>query len=111
MNYNIDAYLDSDFAGMYGYELPNDPSCIKSCTGYLVNLSGCPVILVSRLQRKTALSTMEAEINALSQCCCDLFPIVDMVSEIGQVVGLPTDDKNKVHVSVHEDNAGALILA
>ena len=23
---NIDACQDSDFAGMYGYELPNDPS-------------------------------------------------------------------------------------
>ena len=108
---NIDAYPDSDFAGMYGYELPNDPSCTKSRTGYLVNLSGCPVTWVSRLQRETALSTMEAEVNALSQCCRDLFPIMDMVSEIGQVVGLPTDDKTKMHVSVHEDNAGALILA
>ena len=36
---------------------------------------------------------------------------MDMVSEIGQVVGLPTDDKTTMHVSVHKDNAGALILA
>ena len=108
---NIDACPDSGFGGMYGYELPNDPSCTKSRTGCLVNLSRFPVTLVSRLQRETVLSTMEADVNAMSQCCRDLFPIMDMVSEIGQVVGLPTNDKTKMHVSVREDNTGALILA
>ena len=54
---------------------------------------------------------MEAEVNALSQCCRDLFPITNVVYEIGQVVGLLTDDKTNMHVSVHEDNAGALIMA
>ena len=34
-----------------------------------------------------------------------------MVGEIGRVSGLPTEDITKMHVSVHEDNSGALILA
>ncbi len=29
----IDAYPDANFAGMYGYERHDDPSCVKSWTG------------------------------------------------------------------------------
>jgi hypothetical protein len=36
---------------------------------------------------------------------------VDIVAEIGKVVGLETEDLVSMHVSVHEDNAGALVLA
>ena len=107
----VDAYPDSDFAGLYGHEKPSDPTCSKSRTGFLISLSECPVLWISKLQRTTALSTMEAEINALAHCCRELFPVMDMVGEIGKVVGLPTKDMTKMHVSVHEDNSGALILA
>ena len=37
--------------------------------------------------------------------------MVDIVTELGKVVGLPTDDLVSMHVSIHEDNAGALVLA
>jgi hypothetical protein len=33
------------------------------------------------------------------------------VHELGVVVGLPTTDLTSMHVSIHEDNAGALVLA
>ena len=36
---------------------------------------------------------------------------MDLVVELGKAVGLPTDDLTTLHVSIHEDNAGALILA
>ena len=39
------------------------------------------------------------------------FLMMDMVGEIGSVVGLPTKDMTSMHVSVHEDNSDALILA
>ena len=107
----VDAFPDADFAGLYGYEKPTDPTCSKSRTGFLISLSDCPVLWISKLQRETALSTMEAEINALAHCCRELFPVMDMVGEIGKVAGLPTEDMTKMHVSVHEDNSGALILA
>ena len=61
--------------------------------------------------RETALSTTEAEVNALSLCCRELFPLMDMVGEVGTAVGMATKDMTSMHVSVHEDNAGALILA
>ena len=35
----------------------------------------------------------------------------DIVKEIGEVVGLETKRMSSMHVSVHEDNAGALVLA
>ena len=53
---------------------------------------------------------MEAEIVALAHSCRELFPIMDMVSSIGHVVGLEVGDTS-MNVSIHEDNAGALILA
>ena len=107
----IDAFLDDDFAGLYGYELNTDPVCAKSRTGFLITVSDCPMVWVSKLQTETALSTMEAKINALAHCCRELFPVMDIVEEIGKTVGLETKDTSSMHVSVHEDNAGALILA
>ena len=53
---------------------------------------------------------MEAEIVALGHSCRELFPIIDMVKQVGPLVGLDVGDSN-MNVSIHEDNAGALILA
>jgi hypothetical protein len=107
----VDAFPDADFAGLYGYEKITDPACAKSRTGFLITVSECPMVWVSKLQTETALSTMEAEIIALAHCCRELFPVIDIVKEIGDVVGLKTKDLVSMHVSIHEDNAGALVLA
>ena len=40
----LDNYPDANFAGMYGHELPTDPSCVKSRTGYVITFADCPVI-------------------------------------------------------------------
>ena len=77
----------------------------------MINLSYCPILWVSKLQRETALSTMESKINTLSHCCRELIPLMNMVQEIGGAVGMPTDDLTSMHVSVHKNNSGALILA
>ena len=60
----IDAYPDADFAD-------------------------CPVFWQSKLQTEMALSMMEAKIIALSACCRELFPIMDMVSSVTKSVQLP----------------------
>lgn len=106
----IDAYPDADFAGMYGYEKHDDPSCVKSRTGYVINVADCPVLWQSKLQTETALSTMEAEIVAMSHCARELIPIMQMVEFLGPAVSLPVD-VTSMHVCIHEDNAGALFLA
>ncbi len=99
----IDAYPDADFAGMYGYEKPTDPACAKICTGFVIVFSGVPVMWKSKLQTKTALSTMEAEVNALAACMRELIPIMDMVQSPAVSVGIPAGEVN-MRVSVHEDN-------
>ena len=40
----IDAYPDADFAGMYGHEKPVDPSCVKSCTGFVITFANVPIL-------------------------------------------------------------------
>ena len=106
----IDCYPDADFAGMYGHEDSSDPSCVKSRTGFVITVANCPVLWQSKLQTETALSTMEAKVIALAHCCQELFPIMDMVSLLGTKVGLPVSG-TAMNVSIHEDNAGALVLA
>ena len=54
---------------------------------------------------------MQAEVNALAHACRALFPIMDLVKEVGAIVGMPTEELTSMHVSIHEDNAGALSLA
>ena len=54
---------------------------------------------------------MEAEIIALAHCCRELFHVMDQVSELGAIVGLKTKDLTTMKVSIHKDNAGALVLA
>ena len=107
----VDCFPDADFSGLYGHENASDPVCAKSRTGFVINVANCPILWVSKLQTETALSTMEAEINALAHSCKELFPIVDLVSKLGTVAGLPTEGLASMHVSIHEDNAGALVLA
>ncbi len=106
----IDAYPDASFAGMYGYEHHDNPSGVKSWTGYVINVANCPVMWQSKLQMETALSTMEAEIVAISHCTRELIPIMQMVEFLGPAVGLPVDCTS-MHVCIHEYNMGALILA
>ena len=106
----LDYYPDADFEGMYGHELPTDPACVKIRTGFVITFADCPIFWASKLQTETSLSTMEAEINALAHSCRELFPIIDITISLGQSVGLPIGDTT-INVSIHEDNAGALILA
>ena len=106
----IDCYPDADFAGLYGYEKYDDPTCVKSRTGFVITINDAPLLAKSSLQKITALSTMEAEILALAHSCQELFPIIDMATFLGASVGLPVDPPS-MKVSIHEDNAGALVLA
>ena len=108
---NIDAYPDADFAGLYDYKDTNEPVCVRSCTGFVITVANCPVFWSSKLQTETVLSTMEAETVALGSCCRELFPIIDLVTEIVDAVGMPNPDNPTMHVTIHEDNSGALILA
>ena len=91
--------------------IPRIPSTSKSRTGCVITVSGCPVLWFSKLQTETALSTMEAEYVALSTSCRELLPIIRLVKGVAKAVGLTPAETTDMHVSIHEDNAGALVLA
>ena len=108
----LDCYVDTDFAGLWGAEDPQDPVCIKSRTGYVITLSGAPVLWVSKLQTEIALSTTEAEYVALSQSMRDLLPMKSLLSELIKMIGAYNNDLRVTTKStVFEDNNGARILA
>ena len=61
----LNMYADADFAGLYGIEHEQDPVCVKSRTGYVLFLGGCPISWTSKLQTDIAFSTLEEEYIAL----------------------------------------------
>lgn len=62
------------------------------------------------MQTEIALSTMEAEYIALSMACRDLFPVIDKLDEITSILNLPFKPGSNMHIRIHEDNAGTLVL-
>jgi hypothetical protein len=109
-NLTLDCYPDADFAGLWKHEHADDPHCVRSRTGYVITLAGCPIIWASKMQTEIALSTMEAEYIALSTACRDLFPLIDKLTELTSFLNLPFAPGSNMHVRIHEDNVGALTL-
>ena len=107
---NVDAYPDTDFAGLYGYEDGADPTCTRSRMGFTIVVADCPVFWQSKLQTETALYTMEAEVVAFVACCRELFLSIDIVDQIGNAVRLKREERFRMHIKMHKDNAGALAL-
>ncbi|KAL7457958.1 hypothetical protein ACHAWC_009470 [Mediolabrus comicus] len=108
--FNINAFPDADFAGLYGHEHPADPACVKSRTGFVITIANCPIMWKSSLQSKTALSTMEAEITALAHCMKELLSIMNLAKMFAEHYDL-APVKTKMSITIHEDNSGALVLA
>ena len=107
----LDCFVDADFAGLWGYENKNDPSCVKSRTGFVFKMAGCPVLWTSKLQPDIATSTMEAEYNALSTAMKDLLPLRHLLMAVADGVGINRNSLATFKTTVWEDNNGALTLA
>jgi len=107
----IDCYVDSDFAGLYGTEDSHDPICAKSRTGYVITLAGCPLLWVSKLQTTIALSTMEAEYQALSASCWDLSPLRHICKEASDALKINGPFIVRSHSKIYEDNSACLSQA
>jgi len=107
---SVDCYPDADFAGLWGHEDPQDPHSVRSRTGYIITLSGCPILWKSSMQNLVALSSMESEYVSLSTACRDLFPLIDLIKELGGCLDIPVKDETNLHVRIHEDNVGAPTL-
>jgi hypothetical protein len=107
----IDCYSDADFARLWNYEDDQDPVCVKSCTGYVLMLAGCPLIWVSMLQTKIALSTLESEYIALSTAIHESIPLCCVLQEVGHALDHEFLKPSIVQSTCFEDNNGALGLA
>lgn len=107
----IDCYVDADFAGLWKREDDQNPLCVKSRTGYLITLGGCPLTWTSKMQTEIAMSTMEAEYIALSHSMRELIPIRALVEEMASALKFRKAFEIRTHSKVFEDNNGALTLA
>ncbi len=107
----MDAYVDSDFMGLFNKEDPTDPVSSKSRTGYVICINGCPIIWSSKLQDGVALSTMMAEYYALSTAMRDVLPLRDLAKGVAKGMGISQDCLTDFKTTVWEDNNGALSLA
>ena len=96
-----DYYDGADFAGLWKHEDDQDPEYVKSRTGFVFTLAGCSVSWSSKLQTKVATSTLAAEYIALSLVMQEFFPMQRILKEISEVL----------HLTIFEDNNGALALA
>ena len=106
----LDLDMDADFAGLWSYEDPHDPSSVRSRTGYVIILGGVPIIWKSKLQEQVALSTMEAEYIAASTAMKALVYLRRTHHEICTAINLPYNAESNVS-TIFEDNRAALLLA
>jgi hypothetical protein len=110
-NLKVDLYVDASFAGMWGYEDKHDPACVKSRTGFVVFVGGCPIVWGSKLQTEIAGSTMEAEYIALSESLKQLIVLKRLVVAFCQAIQLDPETVARLMSTVFEDNSATLILA
>ena len=109
--FKSDIYVDADFAGGWGYENPDDPVCVKSRTGFIIEVMDCPIQWMSKLQTNIATSTMEAEYTALSIALRAAIPLLDVIRYVISSFGPTKTSLLTFKTTVHEDNQGALKLA
>jgi hypothetical protein len=108
---NLENYVDASFANSYSVEPAEDPVSVKSRTGIIVFLAGCPLIWKSQVQQSIALSTFQSEYQALSHSMRILIPLRGLLLETSAKLMLPPSLTSTIFCQTHEDNASALLLA
>ena len=95
IKWSFRALCDSDFAG--------DKDNRLSVLGFGIYLFGCLVSWKSRAMRTHALSSTEAEYIAMSELCCEILFVRQILEFLGFEIEYP--------IIVHCDNVGAIFLA
>ena len=111
IQFDLDCYVDADFAGLWPHEDKQDPTCVKSRTGYVLSVANCPIVWKSTLQSSIALSTSESEYNALSTAMREVLPLKDLVETIQFSIGISEDRPIIIKTKVWEDNDACRTLA
>ena len=107
----LNAYADADFCGLYRSDPSSDRSSARSRSGYIIFLGPCPLLWRSFLQSEVALSTLESEYYALSQCLRVLLPLRTLVMEVAELLHLGESVRATINCNLYEDNTGAISLA
>ena len=110
LNEGLDMWVDADYAGMWGHEDEQDPVSVKSRTGFVLTLFGCPIIWSSKLQSEISLSSTAAEYVAFSMGMRELLPMRTLLQEISDKLNLTLVKQSLVKSTVFEDNQGCLCL-
>ena len=84
----LDSYVDANFTRLYGVEDKTDPESMKSRTGYIITIGGCPLVWKSKLQQLIALSTTETETNAVCDMMRVLLPLHLLIHEMSTYLGM-----------------------
>ena len=90
---HVYCFVDADFAGLWPYEDKQDPSCVKSHTGFAICIMNCLIIWTTKLQPDIATSTMEAEYNALSTAMKSVIPLLELLRAVGKGVGMSEEQR------------------
>ena len=106
----LQMFCDADFAGLWKSEDSQNADSVRSRTGFVIKLYGCPLLWTSRIQTEIACSTLEAEYIALSSGMRELLPIRNLYLSLATHMRFP-DAGCSVRCTVFEDNQGALGLA
>ena len=106
----LDCWVDADFSGLYGYEDEQDPVSVKSRTGFVLTLFGCPILWSSKLQTDITLSSTAAEYVAFSMAMRELIPMRALLQEYAIKLGLGHLSTSLVRSTVFEDNQGCLSI-
>ena len=108
--FQIDCYIDADFAGLCGHEQPNDHSYVKSYAGGMVIcIANCSVILLlwssKLLQSLIVTSTTEAKYHGLlsSDTMRETIPFRALATKLGTALTLETQLYTIFHTTVHKD--------
>ena len=108
---SLHCYADADFAGMFSSMDPEDPTSIKSRTGFVILLGTTPISWSSKLQTEIVLSTMESEYIALSQSLRVLLPLRQVLQEVTKALHLTTTPQAPIYSTIFEDNQACFKLA
>ena len=74
-SYNIACFVDANFRVLWNSENDQGPICVKSRMGFVIMLMGCPLMWISKLLTRIALSIMEYEYIVLSHSMRELICI------------------------------------
>ena len=107
----MECYCDADLAGMRATEDCTNQESVRSRTGFVICIYGCPIVWKSQLMVPIACSTMQSEYSALSLAMKDVIPLQELFKTVGGSVGILDKHLASFKTKVCKDNQGAQKLA